>query len=405
MMQRMNISELTPHPQNSYFFDDITGDAWNEFVKSIETSGIIEPIIVTQDKVIVSGHQRIRAAQQLGIDEVLVEVRAFDSEDDALRALIETNIRQRGIGNPNPVKFGRCLSELERIYGIGHGGDRKSRDHNDLLKTQKSLADELGISEPSLKRYKTIAQSIPEIQDLLESGKISVTSALEIIRHLSEEDQRIIAEKISSDDAERVTSSHIAELEQSLMQARAETDRVKLELSEERVRGIKTRKQLEDELADLREKSKKQADHQTEYAGNLAFRISELETALAEARASEPEVIEKIPDDYESAKATAARVEKEYLDLRQKSLEKDKKIKDLESQLGRDKLLRDADRDVQAFTSYTLDYIRRYGGHVWAFEQADQLSEPVRQEFVKAIKTLDAFAQQMIKNLEGNINE
>lgn len=34
-----------------------------------------------------------------------------------------TNIRQRGIGNPNPVKLGRCIKELERIYGIEHGGN------------------------------------------------------------------------------------------------------------------------------------------------------------------------------------------------------------------------------------------------------------------------------------------
>ena len=84
-------------------------------------------------------------------------------------------------------------------------------------------------------------------------------------------------------------------------------------------------------------------------------------------------------------------------------MEKDRKIKELESQLGRDKLLADADRDVQAFTTYTLDYIRRYGGHVWAFEQIEHLSEPVREEFLKAIKTLDAFAQQLIANLEGGV--
>ena len=35
--------------------------------------------------------------------------------------LIETNIRQRGIGNPNPIKLGRCIKELERIYGIQRG--------------------------------------------------------------------------------------------------------------------------------------------------------------------------------------------------------------------------------------------------------------------------------------------
>lgn len=40
------------------------------------------------------------------------------NDDKILKDLIETNIRQRGIGNPNPVKLGRCIRELERIYGI-----------------------------------------------------------------------------------------------------------------------------------------------------------------------------------------------------------------------------------------------------------------------------------------------
>lgn len=43
-----------------------------------------------------------------------------------LAHLIETNICQRGIGNPNPVKLGRYIKELERIYGVEHGGNRKS---------------------------------------------------------------------------------------------------------------------------------------------------------------------------------------------------------------------------------------------------------------------------------------
>lgn len=30
---------------------------------------------------------------------------------------------ERGIGNPNPIKLSRCIKELERIYGIEHGGN------------------------------------------------------------------------------------------------------------------------------------------------------------------------------------------------------------------------------------------------------------------------------------------
>lgn len=31
-----------------------------------------------------------------------------------IQICIETNIRQRGIGNPNPIKLGRCIKELLR---------------------------------------------------------------------------------------------------------------------------------------------------------------------------------------------------------------------------------------------------------------------------------------------------
>ena len=54
-MQQININELRSHPRNNEFFDDITGDSWKAFLESIESSGIIEPIVVTQNMVIVSG--------------------------------------------------------------------------------------------------------------------------------------------------------------------------------------------------------------------------------------------------------------------------------------------------------------------------------------------------------------
>ena len=80
--------------------------------------------------------------------------------------------RQRGIGNTNPVKFGRCIAELERIYGIKNGGDRKSEAHNEPLKTQDDLAEQLDISKAQLKRYKSLTDLIPELQDAVQTGQV-----------------------------------------------------------------------------------------------------------------------------------------------------------------------------------------------------------------------------------------
>jgi len=77
------------------------------------------------------------------------------------------------IGNTNPVKMGRCIKELERIYGIEKGNNGSSSAIIAEPKTQKDLADELGISERTLRGYKSLTTTIPEIQELIETNKIN----------------------------------------------------------------------------------------------------------------------------------------------------------------------------------------------------------------------------------------
>lgn len=73
-MQQININELKPHPRNNEFFDDMTDEKWKEFIDSIKTRGVIEPIVITHDKIIVSGHQRVRACKELGIKTIMCDV-------------------------------------------------------------------------------------------------------------------------------------------------------------------------------------------------------------------------------------------------------------------------------------------------------------------------------------------
>ena len=92
--------------------------------------------------------------------------------------IIETNIRQRGIGNPNPIKLGRCIKELERIYGIQNGsthfqGNQYSKvvtNNSEAPKTQEQLAKEIGMSVDTLQNYKILADMIPELDDLTDIG-------------------------------------------------------------------------------------------------------------------------------------------------------------------------------------------------------------------------------------------
>lgn len=164
-------------------------------------TGNIEPIVITQDKVIVSGHQRVRGLKELGEKQVNAEVKIYNSEDEVLADLIETNIRQRGTGNPNQIKMGLCIKELERIYGIhqGNGSNQyKQKPNNSVIaKSQEQLASELKMSVDTLQNYKKLTEMIPELEDLVYTGIVTPTTALAIMRNLSEEEQM---ELISSMD-------------------------------------------------------------------------------------------------------------------------------------------------------------------------------------------------------------
>lgn len=200
-MQMMKIEDLKPHKRNSEFFDDMTGEKWQEFLDSIKTSGVIEPIVVTQDKVIVSGHQRVRACKELGIKEILAEVRVYDDEDKIIKDLLEANIRQRGDIGGSSIKLGRRIKELERIYGIKQGNNQHNEDSNNVGKlTQEDLLKRLGLNKETYRQAKSLANLSPEIQQLIEQGNISASTAARVIgSKLSKEEQTKFVSMINGD--------------------------------------------------------------------------------------------------------------------------------------------------------------------------------------------------------------
>lgn len=207
-MQQINVNELKAHPRNNEFFDDMTGEKWTEFLESIRTSGVIEPIVITPDKVIISGHQRVRACKELGIADVLTDMRDYSDEDKILKDLIETNIRQRGIGNPNPVKLGRCIKELERIYGIHQGNGSNQYEQNPKLSdnaktSQEQLADMIGISVDTLSNYKKLTELVPELQDWVETGILAPTTAIALVRCMSPDEQEEFVKSMDRSDTDK----------------------------------------------------------------------------------------------------------------------------------------------------------------------------------------------------------
>lgn len=287
-MQIMKIAELKPHKRNSEFFDDMSGEKWQEFLESIKTSGVIEPIVLTQDKVIVSGHQRVRACRELGINEILAEVRVYDDEDKVIKDLLETNIRQRGDIGGSSIKLGRRIKELERVYGIHNGGnDKVTRTANgETGFTQEDLAKKLGISVDTLQRAKTLASLSPEIQSLIENGNISASTAARIIgSKLTKEEQKKFVSMINGDkkytqkemDEEirkwKIRVSEVVQEKDNIARQKVKTvtERVEIEVDKPETRAYIQR--LENSLKEKSESNKALADDNAEKSRMLSEAI------------------------------------------------------------------------------------------------------------------------------------
>lgn len=185
----------------------MTGEKWNEFLESVKSRGVIEPIVITPDKVIVSGHQRVRACKELGIDEITCDVHLYNNEDEILQDLLETNIRQRGDVGGSAKKVGKRIKELERIYGIEHGNNQYGDEKNSCPKTQSQLASDMGMDVRTLQNYKLLADMIPELSDLVDTGIVTKTTALAIMKELSEEEQLELIDSL--DTTKKITGRQI----------------------------------------------------------------------------------------------------------------------------------------------------------------------------------------------------
>ena len=119
-MINLPLSELTPHPQNAVIYADSADD---ELIESIEKLDVLQPLVITFDKRIVSGHRRFDAYQWLGYTEVpCVEFPSRD-ETDILEALVMLN-RQREKTSEQIAREAEVLMEVERERAKERQGQR-----------------------------------------------------------------------------------------------------------------------------------------------------------------------------------------------------------------------------------------------------------------------------------------
>ena len=186
-------------------------EQYYELKDSIDTFGVIEPIIVLEpdrykggNYEIISGRRRYEACKELGIVDIPCRVVRMPA-DDALIALIDTTLCQRS-DIPPSEKGAAYKLRLEAMKRQGYRTDLEE-DATSAQPGQKlgltsieQLASESPDSKSQIKRYIRITELEPELQKLVDEKRIALTPAVEL-SYLPKEAQRDLITTIESEEA------------------------------------------------------------------------------------------------------------------------------------------------------------------------------------------------------------
>ena len=137
----VDIDSLIPHPDNPR----INNHAVEEVAGSIKRFGFASPIIARlEDRMIIAGHTRFKAAQSLGLDRVPVRFMDLDPVDAKLLMLADNKIGERADWDEEALQ--ELFEELqdEDLSGLGWDEDELSGILDDLY----SEDEEEAIVEP-----------------------------------------------------------------------------------------------------------------------------------------------------------------------------------------------------------------------------------------------------------------
>ena len=194
----VNPEEIVPFENNPFEVRD--DEEMKSLIESIKEYGILTPLVVSRqgrrgDVIqLVSGHRRLHAAKELGLQVVPVSYVTMTPAEIEI-AVVDSNLQREKI----------LPSEKAKAYKLKMDALKKQGKRTDLTSDQvgPKLAAE-NISEADsvsqVKRYIRLNNLIPELLKMVDEEKIALTPAVEL-SYLTEDEQKWLLETIETEEA------------------------------------------------------------------------------------------------------------------------------------------------------------------------------------------------------------
>lgn len=201
-IKEIPLGELHPFPDHPFGVRD--DEAMAQTVESIKEYGVLVPAIARPREnggyEIIAGHRRKHACEIAGLKTMPVIVRDID-RNTATIVMVDSNLQRENI----------LPSERAKAYKMKLEAIKRQGARTDLTCTQvghksngtksiQKVADEAGESRTQIQRYIRLNELQPELQHLVDEGKIGMTPAVEI-SYLKPDEQKMLIETIDSEQA------------------------------------------------------------------------------------------------------------------------------------------------------------------------------------------------------------
>lgn len=196
----VNPEGIVPFENNPFEVRD--DEEMKSLIESIREYGILTPLVVSRqgrrgDVIqLVSGHRRLHAAKELGLQVVPVSYVTMTPAEIAI-AVVDSNLQREHILPSEKARAYQLKFEAMRHQGRSSGQLVPKSDDN---RTMSAIGEDTGESYKTVQRYIRLNNLLPELLQMVDEEKIALTPAVEL-SYLTEDEQRWLLETIETEEA------------------------------------------------------------------------------------------------------------------------------------------------------------------------------------------------------------
>ena len=198
------IDDFKEHP-----FKVIENDELKSLEESIQTSGVLSPVIVRPKDdgryEMISGHRRKFACNKLGIETIPCLVKNL-TDDEATIFMVDSNLQREKLLPSEKAFAYKMKYEALKHQGTSLPQDTTLRPVGTKLRSDSILAEEVNESARQIQRYIRVTNLIPELLEMVDNAECGLSPSIAFrpaveLSYLMEDEQRDLVDFIDDEEA------------------------------------------------------------------------------------------------------------------------------------------------------------------------------------------------------------